>query len=534
MPTLLEVRKQYPQYEDMSDEQLADGLYKKFYSDMDRNEFNSKLGISQQERSFEEIKANPPSLGQTELRAAPEKTWLNSPREKLAELIVGDSHVNSDDSQISKSRLARDLLGTDTVNKKGAALANFTPARIPLFAAEAVQSTKEGNYGQAALEGVAAVPIPGLDKAVEVGVKGINKLLSKSPKVAPKVNLALAPEIENLKILRDQGYKAAEDAGLVFNGKGVAQIAAKFENDLTKRAATPQRQPLAFDVLSQIQKIQNKIQTKEVDGISLQGIDALRKAAGDVAGSGSKAERALGVRLKNHIDDYLDAIDEGDVILGDVSGIKGLRQGQEYSKRIFKTEQIDTALEKAHRRASSTGTGGNANNATRQNFRSILDSDKRIRGWTPEEKAALDKVVTGTGSSNAARFISKAAPTGIVSTSLATGLGAMLGGPLGAAVVPATGMLAKLIADKGTERAVQELSALVRSGGKSLPKEVRKIRNIARAHIRKPTPSTLRNLQKSTIAIYNMAKGSNPSLTVDQFLRSLQGPSAAAADEKNK
>lgn len=45
MATLAEIRKQYPQYEDMSDQQLADALHSRFYSDMDRGEFDRKVGL---------------------------------------------------------------------------------------------------------------------------------------------------------------------------------------------------------------------------------------------------------------------------------------------------------------------------------------------------------------------------------------------------------------------------------------------------------------------------------------------------------
>jgi hypothetical protein len=46
MATLAEYRKKFPQYADLSDEQLANGLYQKFYSDMDPNEFKQKIGLS--------------------------------------------------------------------------------------------------------------------------------------------------------------------------------------------------------------------------------------------------------------------------------------------------------------------------------------------------------------------------------------------------------------------------------------------------------------------------------------------------------
>ena len=46
MATLAEIRQQYPQYQDMSDAALADALYRKFYSDMPRAEFDAKIGAA--------------------------------------------------------------------------------------------------------------------------------------------------------------------------------------------------------------------------------------------------------------------------------------------------------------------------------------------------------------------------------------------------------------------------------------------------------------------------------------------------------
>jgi len=44
-----EFRKKYPQYNDIDDQQLADRLYNKYYSDMDRAEFNNRFLIPQQQ-----------------------------------------------------------------------------------------------------------------------------------------------------------------------------------------------------------------------------------------------------------------------------------------------------------------------------------------------------------------------------------------------------------------------------------------------------------------------------------------------------
>lgn len=45
MATISEIRAQYPQYSDMPDAALADGMYKKFYADMPRADFDLKIGF---------------------------------------------------------------------------------------------------------------------------------------------------------------------------------------------------------------------------------------------------------------------------------------------------------------------------------------------------------------------------------------------------------------------------------------------------------------------------------------------------------
>lgn len=45
MPTISEVRQQFPQYSDMSDAALADALHQKFYPDMPKPEFDQKIGL---------------------------------------------------------------------------------------------------------------------------------------------------------------------------------------------------------------------------------------------------------------------------------------------------------------------------------------------------------------------------------------------------------------------------------------------------------------------------------------------------------
>lgn len=44
--TIKDIRQKYPQYNDLSDQQLGDLLHKKYYSDMPKEEFNKKIGLT--------------------------------------------------------------------------------------------------------------------------------------------------------------------------------------------------------------------------------------------------------------------------------------------------------------------------------------------------------------------------------------------------------------------------------------------------------------------------------------------------------
>jgi hypothetical protein len=60
-----EIRQKYPQYSDLSDEQLADGLHKKYYSDLPKEEFLNKIGFKPKEAPLP-VQAGPTVLSDTD------------------------------------------------------------------------------------------------------------------------------------------------------------------------------------------------------------------------------------------------------------------------------------------------------------------------------------------------------------------------------------------------------------------------------------------------------------------------------------
>jgi hypothetical protein len=68
MTTIADVRQKFPQYNDLSDQELADALHGKFYSDMSKEQFYKNIGLTSEQPKVEAPKK--PSLLQSGLDAA--------------------------------------------------------------------------------------------------------------------------------------------------------------------------------------------------------------------------------------------------------------------------------------------------------------------------------------------------------------------------------------------------------------------------------------------------------------------------------
>lgn len=119
--TIQEVRKKYPQYSDMSDEQLADALHAKYYSDMPKDEFNQKIGMgSQQDNS--QAAQQPQSLGNN-IRNIASRTAMSNPiTSPLA--AVAQMHPVSDARDLAQGAVQGTVNAGALANKGMTALAN--------------------------------------------------------------------------------------------------------------------------------------------------------------------------------------------------------------------------------------------------------------------------------------------------------------------------------------------------------------------------------------------------------------------------
>lgn len=135
-----------------------------------------------------------------------------------------------------------------------------------------------------------------------------------------------------------------------------------------------------------------------------------------------------------------------------------------------RSNTVTGKVDLAELNSGTAGSGANQDNNLRQAIKQLARPMNntnvpvaRKLGFNNEETAAIKTAATGTMAGNAARYIGKAAPTGIVSAALGAEGGHIIGGPIGAVGLPVAGYIAKKIGDLSTKRAVAAVDSLVRS-----------------------------------------------------------------------
>lgn len=119
--TLADIRRQYPQYDDLSDDDLADALHGRFYSDMPREQFNERIGLrSGREAASRAYVENAPRSGPFSYVATGLQEAFNASDELLAtgaridnfidNRLMGDRQPDADPrrvAEIERERLQR-------------------------------------------------------------------------------------------------------------------------------------------------------------------------------------------------------------------------------------------------------------------------------------------------------------------------------------------------------------------------------------------------------------------------------------------
>lgn len=305
-----------------------------------------------------------------------------------------------------------------------------------------------GAAGQATSEATGS-PLAGAlaSMAVPAGAF-VAKTIGKKPNT-------VVPSIDELKAASTAAYQKAEQAGAVFKPSAYDNFVNSIVPDIKKAGFDADLHPKAAAVLKRLIAEQGQPQT-------LENMEILRRVAKNAAASPDASERNIGRIIQDKLDDFVSNAGPSDIMGGNPSvAVPALQEARKFWSQASKADTIETLMDRA-RLSAPNFSGSGMENAIRTEFRALAKNDRKMRLFSQDEQDAIRKVAMGGPVENAFRMIGKFSPTGVVSSGLSTGTGYLLGGPVGAAAVPAAGMISRKIATALTNRNAQRASELMR------------------------------------------------------------------------
>lgn len=277
------------------------------------------------------------------------------------------------------------------------------------------------------------------------------------------------PTTEQLKQASQEAYKQAGDAGIVVPAESYTKAVGSIVDMAKKEGINPTLHPKSTAVLKELDASQGK-------PLTLQEAETLRKIALDAEDDLNPVTRqpTPDARLAGKIVDELDT---------KIEALSANDQARSLWARSRRSQMIDRAISRAEIKAGAHYTQAGMEHALRQEFKQLALNERRMRGLTKDQQAAIRKVAAGGPIENTLRYFGKFDPLGgnvaaFVSLATSAGLSPLTGGiSMG---LPVLGFGGKRLATKMTANNVDAArAALV---GRGIPS--------IHAPIKKPVAST--------------------------------------------
>jgi hypothetical protein len=268
-----------------------------------------------------------------------------------------------------------------------------------------------------------------------------------------------APTIDELRTLKNDAYKRADESGIVVAENSLKGLKTRIVGLTKKEGLNSKLHPDSAAALQEILKSKGNLTLTEVE--------TLRKIANDAKGSIKPPDSRIGAKMVEELDNYLDNLGDTDVITGTPGKAKVLSEARALNTRLKRSETIARLMDRAETKAGAHYTQAGMEHAIRGEFKQLALNDKELRRFTKAEQAAIKQIARGGKWENALRNLGKFDPTSggmaaFMSTLLAGGGAATTGGA--SLLLPAAAYAAKRRATTLTSRKVAALDEMVRRG----------------------------------------------------------------------
>jgi hypothetical protein len=285
------------------------------------------------------------------------------------------------------------------------------------------------------------------------------------------------PTNAQLRMTAKRSFDLADQAGVALKPQAYDRIIDRVFMKAGNKGYFAANMPEIKNSFAELEKWRGSAPTLE----NLKGMREMLQSAWQ---PGKRQQNRILGKVISKFDEVIDNLRPNDLVSGDPMAFEYLKMGRAQWRKLRKAEDVEKLTRGAARDAKRKYTQAGEETALRHRFGRFVESDKKMRGFNPAERAAMERVVEGTPGGNLARHIGKYAPSspaaaflgGGVGGTVGGGLGFLIGGPpgavigsgLGSAAVAGTGTLAKALATRSTKRNASLVDEMVRRGSKSV------------------------------------------------------------------
>lgn len=363
--------------------------------------------------------------------------------------------AESDNPALQMTRRVGQEVGAWTVPGLGVAAKTGAPAAA--IARDALSAVSSGAGAAIAQQLAPDNPLAEFAGQMIGGLApgGVAQLVRGKPKVGKG-------SVDQLRAAKAAAYKATDDLGVAYTPQAYDKMLVGIAQDIKDAKINPNRHKAAYSVMEDLVGQRGKPMTlTELD----QWRQIIRRdlITPSYTNKEMAADAEFGQMMLDKIDEFIASAAGRDVVSGDAAkAADAILVARELNTRYRKAELVADAIYKAQMQTAATGSGGNINNAIRQQIKSILTSPSRSKAFSQAERQLMESIVRGGKIENLMRLVGKLSPSGN-GLMAALGIGGTAMNPTLAAA-PLAGMAAKSVADKATMTKAAQLQELIASG----------------------------------------------------------------------
>jgi len=233
--------------------------------------------------------------------------------------------------------------------------------------------------------------------------------------IAPQLPRTVAPTGQELRTAGKAGYEALNNSNIAVKSSELGTLGTDITQNLLGKEF------IDAEAAPQTHKLVGGLSGPQGGYMSYPQLMKLRERLSDLTLSGGAEGKAAGI-ARGQLDTFLENLQDSQMQQGTLLG-QPTMTGQEAAQLFkdargnyagsFKSDELagglgrgDTGmLQRAETRAAVTNSGQNEGNLVRQRIASFLANEDNLKGYSPEEIAALRAVANGSSYQDALRYL---------------------------------------------------------------------------------------------------------------------------------